>query len=60
METGREEYFCTTCYCNTLGYYQNARCPICGDTMKIVEYVITQNKNGEKDIVRRTKNDLTH
>lgn len=45
-EFGTEVYYCQTCNCNSLGYYQNAICPVCGEKMIRMEYTITENKSG--------------
>ena len=44
-EFGTEVYYSQTCNCNSLGYYQNAVCPVCGEKMIRMEYIITENKN---------------
>ena len=45
-EARREDFYCPTCNCHSLGYYQNELCPVCGTKMQMIGYTITQDKNG--------------
>ena len=51
-EFGTEEYYCQTCNCHSLGYYQNELCPVCGEKMIRMRYVITETKDGGKCTIK--------
>lgn len=42
----RDDFYCPTCNCHSLGYYQNALCPVCGTKMILMGYTITETKDG--------------